>query len=68
MAGMRVAVTGRTREQVEAVAAEVGGLALVGDVSRVEDVEGWAAETGRLLGPIELLVNNAAVIGAPEPC
>ena len=31
-AGMRVAVTGRTREQVEAVAAEIGGLALVGDV------------------------------------
>ena len=33
-AGMRVAVTGRTREQVEAVAAEIGGLALVGDVSQ----------------------------------
>ena len=38
-AGMRVAVTGRTREQVEAVAREIGGLALVGDVSRREDVE-----------------------------
>ncbi len=32
-AGMRVAVTGRTREQVERVAAAVGGIALVGDVS-----------------------------------
>ena len=33
-AGMRVAVTGRTPEQVDAVAAEIGGLALVGDVSQ----------------------------------
>ena len=29
-AGMRVAVTGRTAEQVNAVAAEIGGLALDG--------------------------------------
>ena len=32
-AGMRVAVTGRTPEQVEAVAGEIGGIALTGDVS-----------------------------------
>jgi meso-butanediol dehydrogenase / (S,S)-butanediol dehydrogenase / diacetyl reductase len=38
-AGMRVAVTGRTAAQVEAVASEIGGRALVGDVSRREDVE-----------------------------
>ena len=31
-AGMRVAVTARTREQAEAVAGEIDGLALVGDV------------------------------------
>jgi 3-oxoacyl-[acyl-carrier protein] reductase len=54
-AGMRVAVAGRTREQVEAVAEEVGGVALVGDVSRREDVDGWVAE----LGAIDLLVANA---------
>jgi NAD(P)-dependent dehydrogenase (short-subunit alcohol dehydrogenase family) len=56
-AGMRVAVTGRTREQVEAVGAEIGGVALVGDVSRREDVERWVAE----LGPIDLLVANAGI-------
>ena len=33
-AGMEVAVTGRTAAQVEAVAQEVGGRALVGDVHR----------------------------------
>ena len=56
-AGMRVAVTGRTREQVEAVAAEVGGVALVGDASRREDVERWVAEVGEF----DLLVANAGI-------
>lgn len=63
-AGMRVAVTGRTREQVEAVAAEIGGLALVGDVTRQTDVESWVGQTEAELGPIELLVANAG-IGSP---
>jgi NAD(P)-dependent dehydrogenase (short-subunit alcohol dehydrogenase family) len=56
-AGMHVTVTGRTREQVEAVAEEVGGKALVGDVSKREDVERWFAETGTP----DLLVNNAGI-------
>ena len=64
-AGMRVAVTARTREQAEAVAAEIGGLALTGDVSRKEDVEEWAARTEKELGPIDLLAANAG-IGSPE--
>jgi 3-oxoacyl-[acyl-carrier protein] reductase len=64
-AGMRVAVTGRTAEQVEAVAKEIGGLALRGDVSRREDVERWVAEVERELGPIELLCANAG-IGNPD--
>jgi NAD(P)-dependent dehydrogenase (short-subunit alcohol dehydrogenase family) len=54
-AGMKVAVSGRTAEQVERVAAALGGRALVGDVSRPEDVERWFAE----VGPIDLLVANA---------
>jgi NAD(P)-dependent dehydrogenase (short-subunit alcohol dehydrogenase family) len=56
-AGMRVAVTGRTREQVESVAAEIGGTALVGDVSRREAVERWVAE----VGDVDLLVANAGI-------
>ena len=44
-AGMQVAVTGRTKKTVEAVAGEIGGLALVGDVSREDDVESWVART-----------------------
>ena len=61
-AGMRVTVTARTADEVEAVAAEIGGRALVGDVSRQEDVERWFAETG----PLDLLVNNAG-IAVTEP-
>ena len=60
-AGMRVAVTGRTTEQVSAVAAEIGGVALIGDVSIADDVESWVETTERELGPIELLVANAGI-------
>jgi NAD(P)-dependent dehydrogenase (short-subunit alcohol dehydrogenase family) len=66
-AGMRLAVCGRTQEQVEAVASEVDGLALVGDVSRPEDVEGWVARVERELGPVDLLVANAGVAGPAVP-
>ncbi len=59
-AGMDVVVSGRTAEQVEAVAAEIGGRWLVGDVSRPEDVERWFAE----LDELDLLVNNAGISGA----
>jgi 3-oxoacyl-[acyl-carrier protein] reductase len=66
-AGMRVAVTGRTKEQVEAVASEIAGLALVGDVSREADVEDWVARTEAELGPVDLLVANAGIGGQREP-
>ena len=64
-AGMRVAVTARTRAQAEAVAGEIDGLALTGDVSRKEDVEEWVERTENELGPIDLLAANAG-IGSPE--
>ena len=54
-AGMETWVTGRTAEQVEAVAGEIGGRALVGDVSRREDVERWVQE----VEPVDLLIANA---------
>ena len=66
-AGMRVAVTGRTPESIEAVAAEIGGLALEGDVSRIDDVERWVETTERELGSIELLVCNAGISGSGKP-
>jgi NAD(P)-dependent dehydrogenase (short-subunit alcohol dehydrogenase family) len=56
-AGMEVAVSGRTAEQVEQVAAEIGGRAFVGDVTSREDVAKWFAEVGDL----DLLVANAGI-------
>lgn len=54
-AGMDVAVTGRTAEEVRAVAEEIGGRAFVGDVSKREDVARWAGDAGA----VDLLVANA---------
>jgi 3-oxoacyl-[acyl-carrier protein] reductase len=62
-AGMKVAVSARTREQVEEVAREIGGLAVVADVSSPGDAEAMVAEVERELGPIDLLVNNAGIPG-----
>lgn len=60
-AGMRVAVSARTREQVEETAREVNGLAIVADASKREDVERMVGEVERELGPIDLLVANAGI-------
>jgi 3-oxoacyl-[acyl-carrier protein] reductase len=60
-AGMNVAVSARTREQVEEVAREIGGLAVVADVSSPGDAEAMVAEVEQELGDIDLLVNNAGV-------
>ncbi|MBV8065399.1 MAG: SDR family oxidoreductase [Actinobacteria bacterium] len=61
-AGMEVAVTGRTAAEVQAVAEEIGGSALVGDVSRREDVARWCGD----VGAVDLLVNNAGISGPSE--
>jgi len=66
-AGMRIAVTGRTPQTIEAVAAEIDGLALPGDVSNAGDVERWVETVERALGPIELLVCNAGISGSGKP-
>jgi NAD(P)-dependent dehydrogenase (short-subunit alcohol dehydrogenase family) len=62
-AGMRVAVSARTRSQVEEVAAETGGLAIEADVSDRGAVDRMVAETELELGPIDLLVANAGIAG-----
>jgi NAD(P)-dependent dehydrogenase (short-subunit alcohol dehydrogenase family) len=62
-AGMDVVVTGRTRAEVEGVANEVGGRALLGDVSRREDVARWCGD----VGAVDLLVNNAGISGPDVP-
>ena len=56
-AGWHVTVTGRSADQVEAVAAEICGAAVVGDVAKREDVERMVAAAE----PIDLLVANAGI-------
>jgi 3-oxoacyl-[acyl-carrier protein] reductase len=56
-AGWHVTVTGRTREQVEQVAEEIGGDAVVGDVSQRGDVQRMVAAAE----PLDLLVANAGI-------
>jgi NAD(P)-dependent dehydrogenase (short-subunit alcohol dehydrogenase family) len=65
-AGMRVVVAARTKEQVEQVAEEIGGLALEVDVSDEASVARMVEETERRVGPIDLLVNNAGIGGTPD--
>jgi 3-oxoacyl-[acyl-carrier protein] reductase len=60
-AGAKVAVAARTREQVEQVADEIGGLALEVDVTGRAEVERMVKETERELGPIDLLAANAGI-------
>jgi 3-oxoacyl-[acyl-carrier protein] reductase len=56
-AGWNVVVTGRTAAEVASVAEEIGGRAVVGDVSRKEDVARMVAEAG----DVALLVANAGI-------
>ena len=62
-AGAHVAVSARTEEQLRETADEVGGLAVVADVSKREDVDRMVGEVERALGPLDLLVANAGVAG-----
>jgi 3-oxoacyl-[acyl-carrier protein] reductase len=66
-AGMRVAVGARSLDQVEAVATEIGGLALELDVTDRASVEDAVARTESELGPIDLLVANAGISGPQDP-
>ena len=60
-AGMRVAVSARTKEQVEEVAREIDGVAVVADVSKRDDVEAMVERVEREVGAIDLLVANAGI-------
>jgi 3-oxoacyl-[acyl-carrier protein] reductase len=58
-AGARVATSARTLEQVEEVARETAGLAVVADVTDRAAVEAMVDRVESELGPIDLLVANA---------
>jgi 3-oxoacyl-[acyl-carrier protein] reductase len=61
--GVAVTVFARTGAQVERVVEEGGAaLAVAGDVSREDDVARLVAAHERALGPVDVLVNDAAVL------
>jgi len=59
--GARVASLSRTAAQIEGV------LSLTGDVGRAEDVERAFATIECEVGPVDVLLNNAAILGPCEP-
>jgi 3-oxoacyl-[acyl-carrier protein] reductase len=61
--GWSVAVAARSRDQVEAVAAEIGGRAIELDVTSRESVKRAVEEAG----PVDLLVANAGVADQDGP-
>jgi NAD(P)-dependent dehydrogenase (short-subunit alcohol dehydrogenase family) len=63
-AGMKVAVSARSADEIEETAKEVGGIAVECDVSDRAQVERMVARTESELGPVDLLVANAGT--APD--
>jgi 3-oxoacyl-[acyl-carrier protein] reductase len=68
--GMRVVITSKTASEVAATAAELRGagvevLEFVGDIGQPAVVDALFAATLAAFGGIDLLVNNAGVLGSP---
>ncbi|WP_422742339.1 SDR family oxidoreductase [Mycobacterium sp. WMMD1722] len=57
--GFHVVCAARRQDRVEAVAAELGGTAVVADVTSADDVAALADTVERLPGVLSVLVNNA---------
>jgi 3-oxoacyl-[acyl-carrier protein] reductase len=66
-AGARVAVADIDGARAESVAGEVGGHAVVADVSDGASVTAMIAEAEVALGPLDILVNNAGITHQPAP-
>jgi 3-oxoacyl-[acyl-carrier protein] reductase len=65
--GAKVCVADINLEAAQAIAEEVGGIALSVDVGKAASVEAFAAEVRDALGDIDILVNNAGVTHLPKP-
>ncbi len=59
--GLRVIVTGRARDELESVANEIGGHAVVADITDSAALVEAVRAGERALGPIDVLVNNAGI-------
>ncbi len=65
-AGARVAVFDREAGTAQAVARDLGGLAIVGDVCSATDAAAAVARVDEELGGLAILVNNAGITGRAD--
>jgi NAD(P)-dependent dehydrogenase (short-subunit alcohol dehydrogenase family) len=65
-AGARIAVFDRDQAMAQALADELEGLPLVGDVCSQDQVESSVDLAERKLGPLSILVNNAGITGRTD--
>ena len=64
--GSKVVVSDLNLEAAQAIAAEIGGLAIACDVSKESDIQALIKQTESQLGDIDLFVSNAG-FGVGEP-
>jgi 3-oxoacyl-[acyl-carrier protein] reductase len=66
--GARVAISSRSREKLDAAAAEIGATAVVHDSADLDAIDGFVGEVEGALGPVEILVcNTGGPPGDPDP-
>ena len=63
-AGYRLVVSGRSKAEIQSLAAELGGVAIAADLTRSDEVDRLAREAEAAFGHIDVLVNNAG--GDPQ--
>ena len=64
--GRAIAVFDRDHDAAQALAGELEGLPLVGDVCSQDQVAGAVDLAERTLGPLSILVNNAGITGRAD--
>ncbi|MGN6516158.1 MAG: SDR family oxidoreductase [Rhizomicrobium sp.] len=65
--GARVVIADLNQDAAQALAKEIGGIAVRADVSRGEDVKALADTAIGQFGDIDILVNNAGIGHKPQP-
>ncbi len=66
--GARVAISSRSREKIDAAAAEIGATGFVLDSADLDAIDGVVAEVEGALGPVDILVcNTGGPPGNPDP-
>jgi 3-oxoacyl-[acyl-carrier protein] reductase len=66
--GARVAISSRSREKLDAAAAEIGATAVVHDTADLDAIDGFVGEVEGALGPVDILVcNTGGPPGDPDP-